>query len=83
VGFVFGDVVRVDEYVIQINNDNDIDHVHEDIIHKSLKHCWCISKPFRHYQPLEGTITGLECSFPFVSIDYLDKMICMPEIDLV
>src|SRR5882724_7217967 len=44
-----------------------IDHICEDVIHKSLKSDGCISKPFRHYQPLEGTIAGSECSLPFVS----------------
>src|SRR5882672_9321573 len=49
--FMLGNVVRVDEDVVQVDDDYDIDHIHEDGIHKSLKSCWCISKPFRHYQP--------------------------------
>src|SRR5882724_6056562 len=47
--FVFGNVVGIDENVVQIYDDNDIDHIREDVIHKSLKSCWSISKPFRHY----------------------------------
>jgi len=31
------DVVGVDEDVIQVNDDNDVDHIHEDVIHESLK----------------------------------------------
>jgi len=53
--------------VVQIYDDYDIDHVCENVVHKSLKCSGCISKPFRHYQPLEGTISGLECSLPFIS----------------
>src|SRR5882724_5493920 len=49
VSFVFRNVVGIDENVIQIYDDNDIDHICEDVIHKSLKSCWRISKPFRHY----------------------------------
>src|SRR5882724_8865441 len=47
--FVFGNIVGIDENVIQIYDDNDIDHIREDVIHESLKSCWSISKPFRHY----------------------------------
>jgi len=75
VGFVLGNVVGIDEDVIQIYNDYDIDHIHKNVIHKSLKRCWCISKPFRHYQPLEGTKMHSECSLPFVSRHSPDKMV--------
>ena len=53
IGFVLGNVVRIDEDVVQIYDDYDIDHICKNVIHKSLKSCGCISKPFRHYQPLK------------------------------
>src|SRR5882672_8532465 len=58
--FVLGNFVGIDEDVIQVDDDYDIDHIHKDVIHESLKSCWCISKPFRHYQPLKGTVSGSE-----------------------
>src|SRR5467141_3103792 len=64
---VFGNVVRVDEDVVQIDDDNDVNHFHEDVVHKLLESRWSISKPFRHYQPLERSIASSECSLPFVS----------------
>src|SRR5882672_3189100 len=67
VSLVFSNVVRVDEDVIQIADDNDINHVHEDVIHKLLESHWSSSKPFRHYQPLSRSIASSECSLPFVS----------------
>src|SRR5882672_3766055 len=67
VGLVFSNVVRVDEDVVQIDDDNDVNHVHKDVIHKLLESCWSISKPFRHYQPLERSIVSSECSLPFIS----------------
>src|SRR5882672_4258986 len=79
--FVLRNVVRIDKDVIQVDDDNDVNHIHEDVIHKSLKSCWCISKPFRHYQPLKGTILGSEGSLPFVSGCNLNKMICVSEVD--
>src|SRR5882672_2616837 len=45
--FVLGNVVRIDEDVVQVDDDYNVDHIHEDVVHKSLKSCWCISKPFR------------------------------------
>jgi len=49
VSFVFGNVVGIDEDVVQIYDDNDVDHIRKDVVHESLKRCWSISKPFRHY----------------------------------
>src|SRR5882672_1486895 len=34
--FVLRNVVRVDEDVIQVDDDYDDDHIHEDIVHESL-----------------------------------------------
>jgi len=53
VEFVLGNIVGIDEDVIQIYDDYNVNHIHEDVIHKYLKSGRCISKPFRHYQPLE------------------------------
>src|SRR5882672_2527903 len=67
VSLVFGNVVRLDEDVVQIDHDNDVNHVREDVVHKPLESGWSISKPFRHYQPLERSIMSSECSLPFIS----------------
>src|SRR5882724_6806139 len=44
-GFVLRNVVRIDEDVIQIYDDDDVNHVHKNVIHKALKCGGCISKP--------------------------------------
>src|SRR5882724_3777878 len=49
VSFVFINVVGIDENVVQIYDDNDVNHICEDVVHELLKSCWSISKPFRHY----------------------------------
>src|SRR5882724_7355062 len=81
VSFVFRKVVGIDENVIQIYDDNDVNHICEDVVHKLLKSCWSISKPFRHYQPFKRTVAGLEGSVPFVSGCDLNEMVCLPEVD--
>jgi len=83
VSFVFGNVVGIDENVVQIYDDNDIDHICKYVVHKLLKSCWSISKPFRHYQPFEGTVMGPEGSLPFVSGCNSNEMVCMPRSILV
>src|SRR5467141_4076865 len=80
-GFVLRNVVGIDEDVVQIDDDYDVNHIREDVVHESLKICWCISKPFRHYQPLKGTVLGSEGSLPFVSMHNLDKMVRMLEVN--
>jgi len=51
VSFVFRNVVGIDENASNIC-DNHVDHNPWNVIHKSLKSCWSISKPFR-IQPLK------------------------------
>ena len=53
VEFVLRNILRIDEDVVQIYDDYDVNHIHENVVHKSLKCSGCISKPFRHYQLLE------------------------------
>ena len=54
VGFMLRDVVGIDEDVIQIYDDYNVNHIHENVVHESLKHGRCIRKPFRHYQHSKG-----------------------------
>jgi len=42
---MFSNVVWVDEDVVQIDVDNDINHVHEDIIHKHWKATGALVSP--------------------------------------
>src|SRR5882724_2976093 len=78
---MLSNIVGINEDVVQIDDNTNVDHIHENVIHKSLEGCGGISKPFRHYQPLERPISGSECSFPFFSSGKLNKVICMPEIN--
>ena len=41
-----------------------------------------IGKAKRHNMPLEGTIAGMEGSLPLVPFVDLNKVVCVPEIDL-
>jgi len=74
-------VVRVDQDVIQIDYDLKVYHIHKYVVHKPLKSCRGISKPFRHYQPLEGPVLGLESGLPFVPSSDPYQMVCVPKVD--
>ena len=42
-------IVGVDEDIIQVDNNTDIEHVREDIVHESLKSGRSICESERHY----------------------------------
>ena len=50
---IFGHVIQVDEYIIQIDHNTDIQKVGENIIHESLEGCRSIGKAKGHYRPFK------------------------------
>jgi len=38
-------IVRIDEDAVQIYDDNDVDHIHENDVHKSLKEAGALVSP--------------------------------------
>ena len=79
--FMLGKVIGIDQYVVQIDNDNNVYHICKDVVHEPLKSCRSVSKAFRHYQPLKGSVTSLEGGLPFVSCCNVNQMVRMPEVD--
>ena len=79
--FVLRKVVGIDQDVVQIDNDIDVYHIRENVIHESLKSCGSISKAFWHYQPLERSVSSPESCFPFVSLGNAYEMVRVTEID--
>ena len=79
--FMLCKVVRVDQDVVQIDNDIDIYHIRENVVHEPLNSCGSVSKAFWNYQPLERSVSSLESCFPFVSFGDAYKVIRVLEID--
>jgi len=50
---MFGHIIRVYEYIIQIDHDTDIQKVGENVIYKLLEGCRSIYKIEGHYKPLK------------------------------
>jgi hypothetical protein len=63
--FVLGHIVRVDQDVIEVDNDTDVEEVAKDVIHELLKGRRGIGKSKGHYQPFKRAIASAEGSLPF------------------
>jgi len=50
---MLGHVIRVDEYIIQIDHDTDIQKIGENIVHESLESRGSIGKTEGHYRPFK------------------------------
>ena len=65
---VLGRIVGEDEYVVRINNHTHIQHVLEDIVHKSLKGGQSICESIMHDKKLIGSVSCAKGGLPFVSV---------------
>ena len=65
-------VIRVDEDVVEIDDNTNIKHVGEDVVHKPLECHGGIGKSKGHDLPLEQSIMGSECSLPLIAFGYVD-----------
>ena len=79
--YMLGKVIGVDQYVEQVDDNIDVHHIGKDVIHELLKSCRSVSKAFRHYQPLKGSVTSPEGGLPFISCCNVNQMVCVPEVD--
>ena len=50
---MLGHVIRVDEYIIQIDHDTDIQKIGENVVHKLLEGHRSIGKTEGHYRPFK------------------------------
>jgi len=50
---MLGHVIRVDEYIIQIDHDTDIQKIRENVIHELLEGHGSIGKTKGHYRPFK------------------------------
>ena len=50
---MLGHVIRVDEYIIQIDHNTNIQKIRENVIHESLESCRSIGKTEGYYRPFK------------------------------
>ena len=50
---MFGHVIQVDEYIIQIDHDTDIQKIRQNVVHQLLEGHRSIGKAKKHYRPFK------------------------------
>uniref|UniRef100_A0A0W0GFU7 Uncharacterized protein n=1 Tax=Moniliophthora roreri TaxID=221103 RepID=A0A0W0GFU7_MONRR len=75
-------VFRVDEDVIEVDDNTDVQQVSENGVNKMLESSRSVCQSFRNDIPLVRAISGVKCSFPLVTISDPYKMVCMAEVEL-
>ena len=65
---MFGHVVQVDKYIIQINYNTDIQKIGKKIIYELLEGYRSIGKTKEHYGLLKWSIICPKSSLPFITI---------------
>src|SRR5260370_23129070 len=79
---VSGFVRRINKNIVKVDDNADIEHVHEDVVHKALKRRGSVGKSFWHYTPFEGSITRAKGGFPFVTFTDANEMVGVGEVYL-
>jgi hypothetical protein len=64
---VLKQVIRINEDVVDIDNEANIEHIAENVIHETLKNHGTIGKTARHDLPLKRTISGLKGGLPLIT----------------
>ena len=50
---MFGHIIQVDEYIIQIDHNTDIQNIRENVVHELPEGHRSIGKTKRHYRPFK------------------------------
>jgi hypothetical protein len=65
---VFLERFRIDKDVVHINDEPEVDHITEDMVHHILEGCGGISKPEWHDVELVKALSSAEGGFPFIAL---------------
>jgi hypothetical protein len=60
-------VIGIDQDVVDVDNDANIKHIAENVIHETLKNRRAVGKNERHNLPLKRTVSGPKGSLPFIT----------------
>ena len=82
VAAVFLNRVREDQDVIEVNNDEEVRHVLENIVHEVLKSSRGIGESHGHAQKFERAIVCLKCGLPLMTSSNVDIVVACTQIKL-
>ena len=69
---VVREVIRVDENIVEVDDNRDIDHIGESVVHEMLECGGSIGKTFRDDQPFKRAIACPKGGLCLVSLTYPD-----------
>jgi hypothetical protein len=73
-------VFGVDEDVVEVDDDTDVKHVAENVVHEVLECGWRIGEAERHDKVFEMTVAGAESGFPFIAFFDAEKVVTRSQI---
>jgi hypothetical protein len=73
--------VREDEDIIEIHNDEEINHVLKQVIHEVLELCRGISRAHWHDEPLIGAIPHAKSCKPFMTLSDLNVVVAIVKVN--
>src|SRR6266481_7498133 len=79
---VFLDQVRKDQDIIKVDDNEEVGHVLENIVHEVLKSSRGIGKSHGHDQKFERAIVCLECGLPLMTSSDVDIVVACTQIKL-
>ena len=69
---VVREVIGVDENIIEVDDNRDVNHIREGVIHEILEHGRSIGETFGDDQPFEQAVARPEGGLCLVSLGYPD-----------
>ena len=72
----------IDQYIVEVHNYINVQHVSKDIVHEELKGSWCIGEVEGHDVKFVVLISGSERGLMSVGYSYSYLPIAAREIDL-
>ncbi len=79
---VFVNQVQKDQNVVEVDDDKEVRHVLEDVVHEVLKSSRGIGKSHGHDQEFERAIACLERGLPFMTSSDADIVVACTQIKL-
>lgn len=80
-GSVLHWVVGEDQDVVQIDENVDVKHVVEDVVHEVLEYGRSIRQAEWHDEAFEVTVAGAESSLPFFAFFNANEIVCSAEVE--
>ena len=79
--FVLAHIFRVNEDIVEVDDDANVEEVTENVIHEVLESSGGAHKSERHNKPFKRAIVSTESGLPFFTIGNMNEVVSMLEVD--